>query len=1336
MSVTAGNGIDLYYPLLSAEQLSGSPLHTVKASYLIFIDIEVASDYYGLQIMSYFAFQHLANTCRTFITAQAHQGLKYALGITMLVFTGFSYAATLTVNTPFPSGAGSLEDTISNASAGDTIVFSESLNGLEIIISNEIIVNQNLTINGNDEITLRAVNDSRHFSITGGTITLNNLTLTNGFADEARGGSINVAETASLIVNRCRFLGNEAGTNNASETDGNTQMFGGAIHNDGNTNINNSLLLNNSAFGGGAISNTGTLIISNSSVFSNEANFDEDFESGIGGALLNDINGTATISNSTIAINNASNGGAIMHRANGMLSVQKNTFTNNTASGLVSTGGAIDSRGPLLASNNTFSNNRSNNGDGGAIFYTGGDTESLYLAYNTLVDNTATNGVSLSLDSSNRPNLTVANNIFVGTSGSSTHCDLISTDTEVVMANNIADDDSCNTGDLAGMTYTREEIGISNSAEASLFILLGLSSIGNSCITPHMTPFGLMCGFGLKISEDSVAVNAADSSLALSPLLDQRGLARSLGGPSSDVGAFEVLPNNCNNNTFDVSSVFELDNALMCYNGSEAPLTTINITQNFDVAGIPTSIFNETAGDSIADLNTTPQQNANGEISLPERSKALNINGNGFTLDALEAGLHFIASGDVTIDNIILENGTSIAGGSVIVFSQGERGDEHDVTISNSTLRNNTVTPIPFNLLIPFSVTEIDQNTNRLFGASVSASLPQASEISEFGPLGLQGGGAILVANSSLRIDNSVISNNSALFGGGVFALNGDVLIENSLFHSNNAEMNIQESIDEIPFFPGIQAGGEGGAIANFEGFIEINNSSFINNRALLSNGRTGGNGGAILNAGFMEISASTFSGNTAISESTQNDFFRLPGLSGLITSNIGIPIAPSEPPVLGGNGGAILNSGFMFIFNSTLSNNAVSYDQHDFVDGGPPPYSPFNVAAFGLSEPIPDLPTQSPAGTGGAITNIGRLQSSNNTITNNSAQIRFVEILGDRNEASSAISLLRPLGRSIQPTQPGIGGGVFNNTNGLLMNTIRSAYFADRQFTPSVRANGLFGGPMGTSSAVIVDSLLSNNGLAGNCGGPIEFEGTNFTDEIDSCLTPFFSEELSSSNIVLSNSLIESDNINLGTLADNGCVTMQAGIDAPVCGFTHALLEGSVAIDASDFSFFDILSTTSNQFRPLGLISRPGSETTDQRGIIRPQGRRFDVGSYELNDSDFDGIINDDDNCIFIPNLNQADFELDGLGDVCDNDIDGDGLSNNYELANGLDPFNSFDRDADPDRDGFSNIDEFRFGTDPNVADTDVNNNGIPDLAEREMIIAPVLELLLFSEGAISPPP
>ena len=64
------------------------------------------------------------------------------------------------------------------------------------------------------------------------------------------------------------------------------------------------------------------------------------------------------------------------------------------------------------------------------------------------------------------------------------------------------------------------------------------------------------------------------------------------------------------------------------------------------------------------------------------------------------------------------------------------------------------------------------------------------------------------------------------------------------------------------------------------------------------------------------------------------------------------------------------------------------------------------------------------------------------------------------------------------------------------------------------------------------------------------------------------------------------------------------------------------------------------------------------------------------------------------------GDLDGDGLGDRSDADIDGDGMSNTYEDANGLDKYDSSDRDGDSDNDGISNYDESVVGSSANTDD------------------------------------
>ncbi|MFE8070872.1 putative Ig domain-containing protein [Marinobacteraceae bacterium S3BR75-40.1] len=64
------------------------------------------------------------------------------------------------------------------------------------------------------------------------------------------------------------------------------------------------------------------------------------------------------------------------------------------------------------------------------------------------------------------------------------------------------------------------------------------------------------------------------------------------------------------------------------------------------------------------------------------------------------------------------------------------------------------------------------------------------------------------------------------------------------------------------------------------------------------------------------------------------------------------------------------------------------------------------------------------------------------------------------------------------------------------------------------------------------------------------------------------------------------------------------------------------------------------------------------------------------------------------------ADTDTDGVPDSLDDDDDGDGLKDEYEILNGLDPKDASDASADSDGDGFTNLEEYQAGTDPFMAD------------------------------------
>ncbi len=185
----------------------------------------------------------------------------------------------------------SLREAINYAVAleGDEdIIFEDGLEG-SILLDQEISINNNeffdfdnrvFTILGDDRITLDGQGITRHFHIDGGgfyetSVTLKDLTLTNGYA-RFTGGSLNIiAQGAQVLLDNVTITGNRSGGP------------GGAISADATLTIVNSIISGNTSEGqGGALFNYGdylkvenTQIVENTSMRSGGGIFTRDGES-------------------------------------------------------------------------------------------------------------------------------------------------------------------------------------------------------------------------------------------------------------------------------------------------------------------------------------------------------------------------------------------------------------------------------------------------------------------------------------------------------------------------------------------------------------------------------------------------------------------------------------------------------------------------------------------------------------------------------------------------------------------------------------------------------------------------------------------------------------------------------------------------------------------------------------------------------------------------------------------------------------------------------------------------------------------------------------------------
>ncbi|MEM9548707.1 MAG: reprolysin-like metallopeptidase [Bacteroidota bacterium] len=109
------------------------------------------------------------------------------------------------------SSMGTLRYLVENGCDGDVIQFSPSLMNSTIVLNSEILIAENMTINGlgMNNFTLSGNNASRIFSIQNGVnVSISDLSLINGFASSNGGAFLN---NGTLQLNNIKFVGNNNG---------------------------------------------------------------------------------------------------------------------------------------------------------------------------------------------------------------------------------------------------------------------------------------------------------------------------------------------------------------------------------------------------------------------------------------------------------------------------------------------------------------------------------------------------------------------------------------------------------------------------------------------------------------------------------------------------------------------------------------------------------------------------------------------------------------------------------------------------------------------------------------------------------------------------------------------------------------------------------------------------------------------------------------------------------------------------------------------------------------------------------------------------------------------
>ncbi|MCI0635459.1 MAG: right-handed parallel beta-helix repeat-containing protein [Actinobacteria bacterium] len=407
-------------------------------------------------------------------------------------------------------------------------------------------------------------------------------------------------------------------------------------------------------------------------------------------------------------------------------------------------------------------------------------------------------------------------------------------------------------------------------------------------------------------------------------------------------------------------------------------------------------------------------------------------------------------------------------------------------------------------------------------------------------------------------------------------------------------------------------------------------------------------------------------------------------GASGALTVN---EIQMSGGFLPEGGGGAIVNTGDLSVTGSTFSNNTAGSSGAIANSGGA--LLEISASTFASNDAV------AVSGEGGAIGSFGDAFIDDSTFFNNHALgPGFCGAIFNTNESHMVVT-----GSTFQFNFADQGTAI-NNSNASL--SVVNSTFVDNTGTGGALSNGSGDatavllhvtiddsrntGPfplirnVTTSPVFLLNTIVANSTDAVNCFGTITDLGGNISFGDATC---------PGSN----------GDPKLAPLADNGGPTG-----------TMSLGQGSAAIDAAPAATCVVV---------------------DQRGAPRPQGGGCDVGAFEADDSDGDGVVDVNDAFPTDPD-ESVDTDGDGTGDNADTDDDNDGVPD-ADDAFPKDPNESVDTDGDgigdnadtdDDNDGVPDADD-AFPTDPNEtvdtdgdgvgdnADTDDDGDGLDDAAE-----------------------
>ena len=311
----------------------------------------------------------------------------------------------------------SIDACTAGESGADEIVFSATLlAGTVSVGSGPIVTTEPVSIDGTTtvatRITISGGGTSGLFATKGGTLTLVDLTLTD--ANSESGSAVYVGSGTGLVATRVTFSDNEA-TGDAADNGGAAVYSDGGTVTLNDCTLTGNDATGAAGSGGAVLNNAGTLAVTGSSFGSNTSNraggaieatgtstttlIDTDFTGnstgnapGNGGAFHITGPGNATISGGAVSGNMATAEGGGFWNSTGTMTISGTTFTANVAQGDAADngGGAVFNNGGRVEARDITATGNSatgTSGSGGALFNATGGT--FIVVSSTVSDNQA-----------------------------------------------------------------------------------------------------------------------------------------------------------------------------------------------------------------------------------------------------------------------------------------------------------------------------------------------------------------------------------------------------------------------------------------------------------------------------------------------------------------------------------------------------------------------------------------------------------------------------------------------------------------------------------------------------------------------------------------------------------------------------------------------------------------------------------------------------------------------------------------------------------------------------------------------------------------------------------